>query len=71
MQKKHAWEKVISISGNVEEDFRKVSLLLEENAILLSDQYLKNTRLVADGILRKKYEIIISNQTVKAVFNDY
>ena len=71
MQKKHAWEKVISISGNVEEDFRKVALLLEENAVLLSPQYLKETMLVADGILRKEYEIIISNYTVKAVFSDY
>ena len=34
MQEKHAWDKLIKISGNVEEDFKKVAALLEENNIM-------------------------------------
>jgi hypothetical protein len=30
MQEKHAWDKVITLSGNVQEDFKKVTLFLEE-----------------------------------------
>lgn len=33
MQKKHAWDKVIQLSGNVEEDFQKVITLLEKNNV--------------------------------------
>jgi tetratricopeptide (TPR) repeat protein len=34
MQEKHAWDKLIKISGNVEEDFKKLAALLEENNII-------------------------------------
>ena len=35
MQPKHAWDKLIKISGNVEEDCKKVVKLLEDNKIFL------------------------------------
>ena len=34
MQPKHAWDKVLKLTGNVEEDFKKVALLLEEQNII-------------------------------------
>ena len=34
MQKKHAWDKLITLSGAVEEDFAKVAFLLEEHNVI-------------------------------------
>ena len=34
MQPKHAWDELLKLSGNVEDDFKKVAALLEENNIL-------------------------------------
>ncbi len=34
MQLKHAWNKVITLSGNIEQDFAKVVSLIEENNII-------------------------------------
>ncbi len=70
MQKKHAWEKVVNLSGNVEEDFRKVVSLLEEQSVH-SEKFLKQTEKVAESILRKEYEIAIGKEHIKAVFNEY
>lgn len=33
MQEKHAWDKLLTLTGNIEEDFQKVIVLLEEHDI--------------------------------------
>lgn len=70
MQKKHAWEKLIILTGNVEEDFRKVKAFLEEQN-LTSYQYSKKTIRISEGITRREHEKIILNEKVKVVFNEY
>lgn len=70
MQPKHAWNKVIKVTGNVEEDFKAVLILLEEQGIL-SHQYSKKTLQVADGVIRREHEKIILNKNVKVIFNEY
>lgn len=42
MQSKHAWDKIIKLSGNVEEDFKKVLFFLENNKIV-NQKNLRNT----------------------------
>jgi len=69
MQKKHAWDKLIKISGNMEMDFAKVSSLLEESGIL-SEKNILRTRVFHNGkIIRSDYKIIINNWEVQAVFD--
>lgn len=70
MQDKHAWDKLIQLSGNVEEDTRRVVSLLEEQGIL-SNQFLKEVEDVAHCVIKKEYEISIGEQRVRAVFNEY
>ena len=70
MQKKHAWDKVVNLTGNVEEDFKTVLILLEEQGVT-SHQYSTKTINVADGVLRREHEKIILNQNVKIIFNEY
>lgn len=71
MQQKHAWDKVINISKIVEEDFKKVILLLEENCIL-SEKYLLESEKFANGkIIRTNYQMTINGCEVKVVFETY
>lgn len=70
MQKKHAWDKIINLSGNVEEDFKKVLILLEEEQIN-SFKYFKDSEEVANKIIRLEYEKNIFNKKVKAIFSKY
>ena len=42
MQSKHAWDRVLKLTGNVEEDFKKVLTFLEDKNITNSKN-LKNT----------------------------
>jgi tetratricopeptide (TPR) repeat protein len=70
LQKKHAWNKLIKLTGNIEIDFKNVILLLEEQGIS-SHQYTKKTLNVVQGVVRREHEKIILNQHVKVVFVEY
>lgn len=74
MQKKHAWDKVITLSGNVEQDFNAVILLIEENKII-NDSYLKDIPQLfprnAPKISKSEYEKIIHNYTVHVEIETY
>lgn len=71
MQKKHAWDKVIKITENVEEDFKNVLLLLEENSIL-SEQYLISSEKFSQGkIIRADYKKLTNGNEVNATFETY
>jgi hypothetical protein len=71
MQKKHAWEKVLKLSGKVEEDFKKVILLLEESSILSEECFLSSKKFAQDKIIRSDYKKIINGHTIHAVFETY
>lgn len=74
MQPKHAWDKLIKLTGNVSEDFKKVLTFLEEHNIY-DKSCLKNpiTAFPKDSprIIRSKYEKIIDNHIIEAVFETY
>ena len=70
MQNKHAWDKVIKLSGNVEEDFKTVLILLEEQDIT-SHQYSKQIFQVADGVVRREHQKTFLNQKIVVIFNEY
>jgi hypothetical protein len=42
MQSKHAWNRVIELSGNIEEDFKKVVTFIE-NKNIINPKNLRNT----------------------------
>lgn len=68
MQKKHAWDKLVKLSGNKAEDFAKVSSLLEESGILSEKNILRTREFYNGKIIRSDYKIIINNFEVQAVF---
>lgn len=68
MQEKHAWNKLIKISGNKTDDFAKVSSFLEESGILSEKNILRTREFHNGKIIRSDYKIIISNLEVQAVF---
>lgn len=67
MQPKHAWDKLVKISGNIEEDCKKVVKLLEDNRISL-EKYRKNTT-IRPEFTRYDHQMQINGFEVKAVFN--
>lgn len=62
--------KSFKLSGNIEEDFKKVTFLLEEINIY-SDKFLRQKVKIADSIFRKEYEISVGKDRIKAIFNEY
>lgn len=66
MQEKHAWDKVITLTGNVQEDFKKVALLLEENSIM-SKGIIDATNKFGNTV-RTDYKIRIKECEIQAVF---
>lgn len=71
MQEKHAWDKLIKISGNKTEDFARVSSLLEEAGIF-SEKYLFETEKFHNGkIIRSDYIKVINGYEVQACFETY
>lgn len=71
MQKKHAWDKLIKLSGNVEQDFKKVIEVLQENKITDENFFLRNRSTREPHIVRKQYKKTINNHEVEAVFEYY
>jgi len=68
MQGKHAWNKLVKISGNKTEDFARVSSLLEESGILSEKNILRTRELYNGKIIRSDYKVIINDFEVQAVF---
>lgn len=68
MQPKHAWDKLIKMSGNVEEDFKKVVKLLEDNQIFLEKHRLNPTE-TFEKLVRYNHQMKINGLEVKAIFN--
>lgn len=68
MQSKHAWDKLIKISGNIEEDFKKVIYLLEENKIFLEKHRIEPTKNFK-SFIRYEHQMKINEYNVKIVFN--
>lgn len=75
MQPKHAWDKVLKLSGNVEEDFKKVLTFLEDKNIV-NQKYLKNTvALPKDTPVKNihllEYRTTIEGQEIQVFFEKY
>lgn len=68
MQPKHAWDKLVKISGNIEEDCKKVVKLLEENKIFLEKYRLEPSRNYKNFI-RYDHQMKINGHEVKVIFN--
>ncbi len=71
MQEKHAWNKLIKPSGNLEGDFKKVIALLEENSILSEKCFLRSREFYQGKIIRSDYKKVINWHEVQAVFETY
>jgi hypothetical protein len=68
MQEKHAWEKVIKMSGNVEEDFKAAVCFLEENAVICKECLVRESTFHQNKIkiVRYDYEKLINGYNVNA-----
>ncbi len=67
MQKKHAWDKLIKLSGNIEEDCKNVVKLLEEHKIFALKYRIK-TEEPFKGCMVYTHVIKIKEYEVKAMF---
>lgn len=70
MQSHHKWDKVIKITGDRDEDFKKVIAFLEEMNIN-AHKYLEKTRDVTSELVNKRYERICSDYKIVANFTEY
>jgi tetratricopeptide (TPR) repeat protein len=70
MQPKHAWDKLIKLTGDIEEDCKKVVKLLEDNQIFLEKYRLGPIRKFEDFI-RYDQQMTINGYEVRAIFNEY
>lgn len=68
MQKKHAWDRLINLTGNQVEDFSKVIALLEENNILKN---VKTAETTTKGLKIIRCEMVIQENIVEAHFVEY
>lgn len=67
VQPRHTWDKLIKMSGNVEEDCKKVITLLEDNQIFL-EKYRVDVKTFEKAV-RYEHEMKINGHGVKAIFN--
>lgn len=68
MQSEHAWDKLIKLTGDVEEDCKNVIKLLEENQIFLEKYRVKPIESFGKFI-RYNHQMKINGYQVKAAFN--
>lgn len=68
MQPKHRWDKLVKITGNVEEDCKNVIKLLEDNQIFLEKYRLEPSRKI-NNLIRHEHQININGHEVQAIFN--
>lgn len=63
-----AWEKLITLTGNIQEDYQKIALLLEENKILSKANLVPETVEKFGSHIRSDYRMQINGELVQAVF---
>jgi len=71
MQEKHAWDKLIPLTGDKIKDFQKVLQLLEENSILTEKYFVTSEKFLHDKIIRSDYKKIVNGYEVHAVFETH
>lgn len=71
MQPKHAWNKIIELTGDIEKDFKSLLLLLEENGIFAEKYFLESQAYHQGKIVRSDYRKMINGVEVKAIFETY
>jgi phosphate-selective porin len=71
MQAEHRWDKLIKLSGNAAEDFKKIKNLLKDNGILSEKNFLRSKKFAQDKIIRSDYKMKINECEVQAVFETY
>lgn len=71
MQPKHAWDKVLKLSGDVQEDFKKVASLLEDESIFSKKYFLRSKEFSGGKIIRSDYQKTINGHKVQAIFETY
>lgn len=71
MQNKHAWNKFIALTGDVEKDFQAVLIFLEENEVFAAKCLFESENFLQGKIIRGDYRKIISGYEVQAVFETY
>lgn len=68
MQSKHAWDKLIQLTGNINEDCKKVMLLLENHNVMIEKNLIKlevSTKGPIKNIRILKYEAVIEGEKVE------
>lgn len=72
MQKKHGWEKLITLSGNMEKDFQEVINILEKSGILAGN-LVESYPIVesAEQIIGKIFQVTVNDLTIEAQFLYY
>lgn len=75
MQPKHAWNKVLKLSGNIEEDFQNVMAFLEKKDIM-NAKYLRNTldlprNTSIKNIRILEYRAMVDGEEIQAFFEKY
>lgn len=74
MQPKHAWNKLIELTGDVEENFKKITIILEENKIVDPVNIKRKPRKFPRDnpeIIRIDYQKTIKGHDVYAVFETH
>lgn len=71
MQNKHAWNKIIELTGDIEKDFKSVLILLEKNGIFAEQYFLKSQKYHQGKIIRRDYRKMINSFEVEVVFETY
>ncbi len=68
MQPKHNWDKLISLTGEIEKDCQQVLTLLEKHGIYSEQYLLEVIEIKRPNCIRKDYQMIIEGYPVTAAF---
>lgn len=59
------------MSGNVEEDFKKLTIILEEESVFSKENFLRSIEFSEGKILISDYQKTINGHKIQAVFETY
>lgn len=75
MQPKHAWDKIVRISGNAEEDFRKVLTFLEDKKIINPNNLRNTTAFPPDKLVKNihllEYSANVEGHSIQIFLEKY
>ncbi len=71
MQSKHAWNKLIALTADVEKDFQAVLSFLEKNGMFAENYLFESEKFLQGKIIRGDYRKMINGYEVRAVFETY